>query len=90
MPEELKSQILFLISNLFTFPVMLAVFLTFISGLSWLGALSKLNLTEAYPLMLLTFPIIMLASHHLFGEPISGYYVVGAILILTGLLIISK
>ena len=90
MPEDLKSQLLFLISNLFTFPVILAIILTFVSGLSWLGALSKFSLTEAYPFMLLTFPVVAVSSHYFFGDPLSSYYLVGGIFIMVGLVLISR
>lgn len=90
MPEDMKSQLLFLISNLFTFPVILATILTFVGGLSWLGALSRFSLTEAYPLMLLTTPIIVLSSHYFFGEPLSSYYLVGIIFIMVGLVLINR
>lgn len=90
MPDDLKSQVLFLFTNLLSVPIILAITLTFISGVSWLGVLSKLNLSQAYPFMLLVFPLIVLASAKLFGEQISAMYLVGAALILLGLFVISR
>ena len=90
MPTEIKSQALFLLSNLFSVPIVLAIVLTFVSGVCWLGVLSKMTLSESYPFMLLVFPIVVFASTRLFDEQLNGSYFVGGTLVLFGLYLMNR
>ena len=74
MPADIKSQLVFLLTNLLSVPVIIAIAMTFISGLSWLGVLSKLSLGQAYPYMLLVFPIILYSFGYCAGPVVATIY----------------
>lgn len=89
-PNELWPKIIFLLNNLLTLPVIIAVILTFVSGISWMGALSKLSISQAYPFALLTFPIVVITSSIFFKDSLNLNYFIGMILMILGLILINK
>jgi len=89
-PHDLWPKIMFLLKNLFSLPLAAAVTLTLISGISWMGALSKLSISQAYPFALLTFPITVIASSIFFKDTLNINYFFGMILVIVGLILINK
>ena len=55
-----------------------------IATLAWIAALRTLPLSHAYIFMALGFVIIPLASHFLFGEPLTLRFALGTALIMGG------
>jgi multidrug transporter EmrE-like cation transporter len=53
-------------------------------------AISRLDISYAYPFTALTFIFIVAGGHILFNEPASIGKLLGSILVLSGLLVISK
>lgn len=60
-----------------------------IGSILWVMALSKLPLSRVYPFTILTFLVVYVASIALLGEPVSAAVMLGAALIVTGLIVIS-
>jgi drug/metabolite transporter (DMT)-like permease len=56
----------------------------------WVFILNKVQLSIAAPIMSLAYVFIMIASYLLFKEPITGVKVIGVILILFGVVFITK
>jgi len=77
------------ISSLFNPYVLGGLFFSVASIASWLIALSKLNLSVAYPFMSLTFPLVLICSIFFFNEPISLMRWSGVALIMMGLIVIG-
>jgi multidrug transporter EmrE-like cation transporter len=61
-----------------------------VSIVSWLLALSKLSLGQAYPFMSLSFPLVLVFSMYLFGEQISMLRWIGIALIVSGLIVMRN
>ena len=59
-------------------------------GAVWAVIVKRMKLSVAYPVLSLSFPLVLLLSHFLFGESISGYNLAGALIVLSGLLIIAR
>jgi len=55
----------------------------------WIVALSKLPLTRVYPFTVLTFVLVYAASVFVLGERVSGTVLLGASLVLAGLVVIT-
>ena len=55
----------------------------------WMVALSKLDLSVAYPLMALGYPLVMIAAYFIFNEPLTLHKIAGVFLIGSGVLLIS-
>ena len=60
------------------------------SALTWMAALSKLDLSHAYPFMALNFVFVALLSGSLFHEPITMRRMLGTTIIVLGLIISSQ
>jgi len=54
----------------------------------WLLALARLPLSRVYPFTILTFVLVYVASVWLLGEQLTSSLVIGASLVLGGLLVI--
>lgn len=59
-------------------------------SLFWLTALSRIDLSLAYPFAGLNYVLILLASHLLFGEALSPLRVAGVLLIALGVSLIAR
>jgi drug/metabolite transporter (DMT)-like permease len=89
MPEELGARGLFL-ARLLLDPVILLGFLAaFLAALAWMAALTELELSRAYPLMSLSFVLVLALSVWLLGEPLTLGKVAGIALIVAGTVVIG-
>jgi multidrug transporter EmrE-like cation transporter len=60
-----------------------------VAALAWMAALSKFELSYAYPFTSLNFVLIVLISIVAFGETMDIYKIAGLGLILTGVYVLS-
>jgi len=89
-PEALPNKIFFLF-NLFLNPWIISAFAAaFLASLFWMAAMTKLQLSHAYPFMSLAFVLVMVASGFFFNEPISPLKVTGILLVILGLIVGSQ
>ncbi len=88
LPEDLYNKAWFLLEFLLRPWVIFAMFATFISGVSWIMAMTKLDLSYAYPYVATTFIIVPLLAILLLGESISTGKVIGGIIILFGIWVV--
>lgn len=70
--------------------IFLSVIGSFIGLGFWLVALSKMEISVAYPMVSLGYVITMIAGYFLFGEPITPVKILGAFLIIAGVFCLSK
>jgi drug/metabolite transporter (DMT)-like permease len=70
--------------------VILGIALYFIAVLFWLYALSKLDLSYAYPFLALTYVLVALASLFFLHEHISILRWIGILAIFFGVILISR
>lgn len=61
-----------------------------IASIAWIWVLQKIDLNRAYPFMALGFVLVPLASHYIFGEPLSPQYHFGIVLVVVGILVLVK
>lgn len=62
--------------------------LFFLRALSWQIALTKVPLSVAYPMLSVSFISLLAVGYFFFGETVSVYNVVGAVIIIAGVLTI--
>jgi drug/metabolite transporter (DMT)-like permease len=85
------TQILNLLISLFTNTyILIGVLMSIITTLSWMVTLTKTQLSFAYPFISLAFPLVLIFSSILFQEQIPLSRWIGVIVILVGVLIVSK
>ena len=62
----------------------------FIASLFWMAAMTKFDVSYAYPFMSLSFVLVFLFAALLFKEPVTIYKIAGLILIVAGIFISSR
>jgi len=88
--QTIAEKFTFAFSMLFNPYIMLSIIFTLLSGLSWMIAMNKFDISYAYPFTSLGFVFILFFSYLLFNEPLSIYKLTGTLLIVIGIIISSK
>ena len=70
--------------------IIIALILTFLSGVTWMIAMTKFEISYAYPFTLLGLVFVTIFSIIFFGENFNLFKIGGIILILFGIVVISK
>ena len=61
-----------------------------VSAILWIAVVSNVDLSLAYPMVSLAYVIVFIASWLLLGEQISALRVVGLLIIVAGVVVISR
>ena len=85
-----SSRFAFVVSMLMTPWVWVAILATFLAGVAWMLALTRFELTYAFPFTGVTFALILLAGAFLFGEHVGVARIAGTLLVLIGLTIVVR
>jgi multidrug transporter EmrE-like cation transporter len=59
----------------------------FLASVAWMGAMTKLDLSHAYPFVSANFILVFVLSAVLFNEPVTGPKVAGLALIVAGIIV---
>jgi multidrug transporter EmrE-like cation transporter len=70
--------------------IMLSLLLTLLSGLSWMIAMTKFDISYAYPYTALGYVVILFCSWLLFGEAMHIGKIFGTALIVAGIVIAGR
>lgn len=62
----------------------------FMASLTWAMAMTKFQLSQAYPFMSLSYVIVFALSVFLFNEEVNLYKIIGCALVLLGIIIIGR
>jgi len=87
LPHIPIEKIIFLLQMFFN-PWILSAFLSaFVASLCWMAAMTKFDLSYAYPFMSLSFVFVLILSSLFFHETITAAKVLGVIFIMAGIII---
>ena len=89
-PVDPAEKIRFLARLLLNPWVLSALAAGLLASVSWMAAMTRLELSHAYPFMSLAFVLVMVCSAWLFSEPITLLKVAGIALVVLGLVIGSQ
>lgn len=89
VPEG-ESKLRFLLGVMVDPWVISSLVLAGAAALAYLAALTSLPVSRAYPVMALSFAIVVLASAPLYGEALNGAKVAGVSLITLGVFIATR
>ena len=89
-PADGWGKLSFLLHLLLNPWVISAFLAALLASVTWMAAMTKLQLSHAYPFMSLAFILVILFSGLLFHEPITIPKIVGAALVMLGLAIGSQ
>ena len=70
--------------------IILSIILTLLAGLSWMIAMTKFEISYAYPFTLLGLIFVTFFSVLFFGESITTQKIIGILFVLIGIFIISR
>jgi multidrug transporter EmrE-like cation transporter len=90
LPTGVVAQSGFLLRMLVNPWILSALIAALIAALSWMAALTKFDLSFAYPFMSLSFVFVLALSALFFREPFTTYKIVGLALIALGLFVSSR
>lgn len=90
IPNNVKDGAFFLIKAFSKPFVLLSFVLTIVSALSWLSALSKAELSFAYPFSIISYVLILIISSLILKEHVSIMRWLGVIIIGIGIFIVSR
>ena len=89
-PAASTEKIWFLL-HLMVNPWVISAFLAALfASVTWMAAMTKLQLSHAYPFMSLAFILVILFSALLFDEPITTAKIIGVALVMLGLAVGSQ
>lgn len=84
------ARLYFIVQMLLQPFVLLAICCTFLSGVCWMVALTRFELTYAMPFAALSFVLTPAAAALLFGESYSAGKLLGTLLIMAGLVLAAR
>jgi drug/metabolite transporter (DMT)-like permease len=87
MPAGLDDKAHFFLGLLTDPWVLSAMATTFLAALCWMAALSKLDLSQAYPFSALSFVSVLVFSGIFLGEGVTFGKVAGVAIVIAGLII---
>ena len=90
LPDAGGDKLLFLIRLLLNPWIVAAFAAAFLASVTWMGAMTKFELSHAYPFMALNFVIVLLLSAWLFNEPLSVTRMAGVALICIGTIVAAQ
>jgi multidrug transporter EmrE-like cation transporter len=90
LPVSVGGKILFLLHLCLNPWVASSFAAAFIAALCWIAAISKMELSHAYPFVGATFVFVLIGSGLFFGEAITPLKIVGTTLIVLGIVVASQ
>ena len=89
-PDNMSDKVIFLFRLLLNFWVVSGFVAAFLAALAWMAAMTKFDLSHAYPYTGLVFILLMLFSTVLFHEPLTWQKIVGTGLVVLGIFVVSQ
>src|SRR5690554_802261 len=90
LPLELSDKLIFM-ARLFLDPWLISGFAAaFVASLFWMAAMTKFEISFAYPFMSLSFVLVLILSIYIFGETFTWGKVLGLLLIVAGIFVTVK
>jgi multidrug transporter EmrE-like cation transporter len=90
LPSDGPGKVRFIATLLVNPWVLSGIVATFFAGVSWMLAMTRFEISYAYPFVSLNYVIILAASILLFNESLSPPKIMGTVLVIVGIVVISK
>ncbi|MBM3125976.1 MAG: hypothetical protein FJZ87_13040 [Chloroflexi bacterium] len=89
-PEDFIAKIGFIIGLLLNPWVLSGIAATFLAGVSWMLAMTKFEISYAYPFVSLNYILVLAAGFLLFNESVNVAKLAGSALVVLGIIVIAK
>ena len=90
LPEAFSEKLIFLFKLVFDPYIFSGFSAAFIASFFWMAAMTKLELSFAYPFMSAAFVLVFLLSVLLFQETVTPHKIIGLMLIVAGIVVTSR
>lgn len=90
LPAGAFEKLRFLIFLIFDPAIFSGFVAAFLASLAWMAAMTKFDLSHAYPFMSLNFVVVLLLSSWLLSEPLTLQKVLGVGLIVLGTVVAAR
>lgn len=90
LPDGYHEKIWFLVQLLVNPWVLSGIVATFFAGLAWMMAMTKFELSYAYPFISLNYVLVFIAGAALFHEAVTAPKLFGVAFIIVGIVILSR
>lgn len=90
LPEDFGGRAAFVLDLLLSPWVLSALAATFFSGIAWMLAMTKFELSYAYPYVSLNYLLVLTASVFLFHESVTATKVVGTLMVVAGIVVLAR
>jgi len=90
MDDTLIDKFIYAFTMLLNPYIIMSLIFTLLSGLSWMIAMTKFDISYAYPFTTLGFVLIFIFSIFLFNEPVGWQKSIGLLFIIVGIIISSR
>jgi drug/metabolite transporter (DMT)-like permease len=90
LPADGFDKIRFLVLLVFDPAIFSGFVAAFLASLAWMAAMTRFDLSHAYPFTSLSFVIVLLLGGWLLDEPLTPYKVIGVGLIVLGTAIAAR
>lgn len=90
LPEDTTGKIMFMFKMVFDPFLFSGLLSAFVASLFWMSAMTKFQITQAYPFMSLAPAIVFLIGVGFLGEPFTWGKVFGLVLIMLGIFVTVK
>jgi len=90
LPHDLTGKFLFIGSLLLNPWVFSGIVATFLAGVSWMLAMTRFEISYAFPFVSLNYVLVLFAGFALFNESFSFSKLLGSTLVILGILVIAK
>lgn len=90
LPAVTSERAAFIFNLLMTPWIWLSILLTFLGGVSWMLALTRFELSYAFPFTGASFIVMLFASAFMFSEHVTLTRVCGTLLVMLGLIVVVR
>lgn len=90
LPAEMSEKFAYVSSMLLNPWVLSGIVATFLAGVSWMLAMTKFEISYAYPFVSLNYILVLAAGFMLFHEGVSSAKIVGSIMVILGIVVIAR
>lgn len=90
LPQDSWAKIKFILSLFMDIGILSGFFAGFLASMAWMAAMTKFDLSHAYPFMSLNFVLVLLLSGWLLSEPVTMQKILGIALIIAGTMVASR
>lgn len=90
LPEGTSDKIYFLLKLVFDPFLLSGLGSSIVAAIFWIAAMTKFDVSYAYPFMSSAFVLVLILSAVFFKEPVTGSKIIGMLFIMAGIVITSR